>query len=264
MCEINLILEKDFSSLSQHNLEIIIADLVKRLQCEYKKKDRSGIYGITQYEMAYNSNRIEGSWLSEDHTRSLFQTGTIQGDIVFRAKDVEEANGHFKMFNHMLDTYDKPLTQDLIKKYHYELKVGVFEDMANGYPAGEYKIRKNIVGNVKTTAPENVEYEMQNLLDDYNSRNVVTMKELAQFHRTYERIHPFQDGNGRTGRMILFKECLKNNMVPVIIRDKNKIDYFMGLQQEKIDTLTEYFKREQEGYFQSMRDFLRVLEKKKN
>ena len=121
----------------------MVEQLKKRLQIEFEKQDRSGIYGFTQRNLAYNSNKIEGSTLTERQTASLFETGTIFGeDAIFRAKDVEEMTGHFLMFNYMLQTYQEPLTEDLVKQYHYRLKAGVFEDLANGYPVGEYKNRK--------------------------------------------------------------------------------------------------------------------------
>ena len=123
-------------------------------------------------------------------------------------KDVEEMNGHFLMFNKMLDTLNEPLTQRLIKQFHYELKSGVFEDRANGYAIGDYKKRPNIVGLYHTTKPEDVETEMKYLLEWYSEQERIGIAVLAEFHARYESIHPFQDGNGRTGRLIIFRECL--------------------------------------------------------
>ena len=131
--------------------------LIQRFKIEQQKRDRSGIYGFTQRLMAYNSNKIEGSTLTEEQTASLFDTGTLpRSDDYYRAKDVEEMNGHFLMFNKMIDTLDEPLSEALIKAFHYELKSGVFEDRANGYAIGEYKKRPNMIGIYETALPEDV------------------------------------------------------------------------------------------------------------
>jgi Fic family protein len=258
---INQILSKEMNVLTKEDIKIMIDNLIKRLQCEYKKKDRSGIYGQTQYLMAYNSNRIEGSRLSMEHTQSLFQTGTLRGDVLFRAKDVEETTGHFQMFNRMLDTYQEPLTQKLIKEYHASLKSGVFEDLAKGYPIGAYKNRKNVLGNIETTAPQLVATEMQKLLDWYHAiGRDISIQDLTEFHIKYERIHPFQDGNGRTGRIILFKECLRHHLLPFIIRDVTKDFYFTGLQGDEIRDLCIYFQEEQSEYLKLIREFLFVFD----
>ena len=136
--------------------------LIDRFLIERKRFDRSGIYAYTQRTMAYNSNKIEGSTLTPEQTASLFDSGTLpKSEDYYRAKDVEEMNGHFLMFNFMLDTLHEPLSQEMIKRMHYELKSGVFEDRANGYAIGEYKKRANMVGIYKTTLPENVEAEMK-------------------------------------------------------------------------------------------------------
>lgn len=234
--------------------------LVNRLQIEFKLHDRSGVYGLTQRELAYNSNKIEGSTLSREHTSSLFETGTIYGDDIYRSKDIEETTGHFLMFNHMLKTLDEPLTEKLIKEFHYELKSGVFEDRANGYAIGDYKERPNIVGTVRTSAPEDVSNDMLTLLDEYKSwqKNIET---LARFHVRYENIHPFQDGNGRTGRIILFRECLVNDIMPFIIQDINRDRYirFLDEAQKTGDNLLleKYFVEEQEHYREQIYPFIK-------
>ena len=208
-----------------------VEELIERFEIEQRKNDRGGIYALTQRMMAYNSNKIEGSTLTEKQTASLFDTGTLSsGDAVIRAKDVEEATGHFLMFNEMLKTYDLPLSHELIKRYHYKLKSGVFEDLANGYPVGEYKNRRNMVSDIVTALPEEVEGRMTELLEWYHTSSQHTLGDLAKFHADYEAIHPFQDGNGRVGRLILFKECLRNGIVPFIITDELKLFYYRGLQ----------------------------------
>lgn len=137
--------------------------LLERFQIEWKRRDRSGIYGLTQRLLAYNSNKIEGSTLTEEQTASLFDTGTLpKSDDYYRAKDVEEMNGHFLMFNKMLETIDQPLSQELIKQFHYELKSGVFEDRANGYAIGDYKKRPNIVGMYETVLPSKFRKKWEN------------------------------------------------------------------------------------------------------
>ena len=226
--------------------------LLDRFQIEWKRRDRSGVYGFTQRLMAYNSNKIEGSTLTEEQTASLFDTGTLpKSDDYYRAKDVEEMNGHFLMFNKMLETLDQPLSQDLIKQFHYELKSGVFEDRANGYAIGDYKKRPNIIGMYETVLPSKVPKEMDLLLSWYEGQNV-TLEVLAEFHVRYENIHPFQDGNGRTGRLILFRECLRNDISPLIIEDVHRPEYLEALKEyretKSIMKMVLLFHQEQDYY----------------
>lgn len=228
--------------------------LLERFQIERKRFDRSGVYAYTQKLMAYNSNKIEGSTLTEEQTASLFDIGMLpQSDDYYRAKDVEEMNGHFLMFNKMLDTLDEPLSQKLIKQFHYELKSGVFEDRANGYAIGDYKKRPNMIGMYPTVKPSEVETEMKKLLLWYRAQTV-DVSVLAEFHAWYESIHPFQDGNGRTGRMILFRECLKHRISPVIIEDEKRHFYIDGLkayrEKQDVSALEKLFGEEQKMYYQ--------------
>ena len=228
--------------------------LLERFKIERGKFDRSGVYAYTQRLLAYNSNKIEGSTLTEEQTASLFDNGTLpKSDDYYRAKDVEEMNGHFLMFNKMLDTLDEPLTQELVKKFHYELKSGVFEDRANGYAIGDYKQRPNMIGMYQTVRPENVSQEMYSLMDWYDNQEA-NISVLAEFHARYESIHPFQDGNGRTGRLILFRECLKKGIMPVVIEDANRNEYLEALkeyrEEEKIDRLIELLENEQRFYYE--------------
>lgn len=142
----------------------IVKELIGRLRIEKEKRDRSGIYAVTQRELAYNSNKIEGSTLTREQTASLFDTGAVpQSDDCYRAKDIEETNGHFLMFNHMIDTLEEPLSEKLIKEFHYELKAGVFEDRANGYAVGDYKKRPNIISMYETAKPAEVAEKMGEL-----------------------------------------------------------------------------------------------------
>lgn len=161
-------------------------------------------------------------------------------------------NGHFLMFNKMLETLEEDLTQDLIKQFHYEFKSGVFEDRANGYAIGDYKKRPNMIGTYQTARPEDVKNEIISLLHWY-CKQEVNLSVLAEFHARYECIHPFQDGNGRTGRLIIFRECLKNGLVPIIIEDSNRYQYLEALKQyreEKIvKNLVKLFEEEQQVYY---------------
>lgn len=175
--------------------------LLERFRIERQKFDRSGVYAYTQRLLAYNSNKIEGSTLTEEQTASLFDNGTLpKSDDYYRAKDVEEMNGHFLMFNRMLAILGESLSQELIKQFHYELKSGVFEDRANGYAIGDYKQRPNMIGTYQTVKPENIAQEMHLLMDWYSSQDI-NISVLAEFHAKYENIHPFQDGKHSIGQM---------------------------------------------------------------
>ncbi len=234
--------------------EKIISVLLNRFIKEHEINDRKGVYAMTQKMMAYNSNRIEGSTLTSEQTASLFDTGVLVGENneIYRAKDIEEMNGHFLMFNHMLHTLEQPLSEKIIKEFHYNLKAGVFEDRANGYPIGEYKNRQNIVSDINTSSPADVASKMDDLLSWYHSDSRHDICKQMEFHAKFEKIHPFQDGNGRVGRMILFRECLRDKIIPVIIQDENKPLYYRALHKAQVDgdytALYDYGKQQQEFY----------------
>ena len=235
------------------NTADFIRNLLERFKIEHTKRDRSGVYGFTQRLLAYNSNKIEGSTLTEEQTASLFDTGILpKTDDYYRAKDVEEMNGHFLMFNKMLDTLDAALNQQIIKSFHFELKSGVFEDRTNGYAIGDYKKRPNMIGIHQTTLPSQVPDAMTELLNWYHAQDV-SLETLAEFHARYEIIHPFQDGNGRTGRIILFRECLRHDISPFIIEDANRPEYLEALKAYRQDgnttALITLFQKEQKFYF---------------
>lgn len=240
--------------------KILVERLLERFLIERKRFDRSGIYAWTQRALAYNSNKIEGSTLTEEQTAALFDEGVLpQSTDYYRAKDIEEMNGHFLMFNKMLDTFAVPLSEDIIKSFHYELKSGVFEDRANGYAIGDYKKRPNMIGIYPTAKPDKVPEEMQKLLGWYRDGGQADMRMLAEFHARYESLHPFQDGNGRTGRMILFRECMKNGLIPVIVEDRNRYEYIDGLREYQetgqTERLLELFKKEQNVYEKKLEYF---------
>ena len=168
--------------------------LKEQLKNEFSVHDRKGVYAYTQKIMAYNSNRIEGSALSSEQVASIFDTGSFVGEAgeVIHAKDVEETTGHFKMFDGIVKSLDKPLTIEMIKSYHFQLKAGVFEDYANGYPIGEFKKYKNHVSDIETELPENIPDRIAELIHKYEKSDK-TLKDIAAFHADYEHIHPFQD-----------------------------------------------------------------------
>lgn len=262
MVELNSALRKSFAELTKEDCKCITSALVERFKIELNKKDKQGIYAITQRTMAYNSNRIEGSTLTEEQTATLFDTGTLLSDgiTVYRAKDIEEMNGHFRMFNYMVRNIDTDLSEDMIKQFHFCLKTGVFEDYANGYKVGDYKTRANRVGVITTALPLEVPRRMAELLQWYQLQGEVKLEDLARFHAEYESIHPFQDGNGRTGRIVLFKQCLDAGFIPVVIRDMDKVLYTSALSKAQLNKdytqLCEIFLQSQEAYYKELQMFL--------
>lgn len=243
--------------------KIYMERLKDRLKIEFKKQDRSGVYGFTQRSMAYNSNRIEGSTLTEKQTASMFETGTLYSDdpdMIFRTKDIEEMNGHFKMFNYVMKYMEEPLSEAIIKDLHKNLKEGVFEDRANGYAIGDWKKRANRVSDIQTALPQEVPEKIHGLLEEYQKIEEVTLCDIAKFHAKFENIHPFQDGNGRVGRVIILKQCLENDIIPIIIQDVNKAEYnrYLNKAQHEHDYhgLTAYFKKEQQFYYENTVEML--------
>ena len=196
-------------------------------------KINSGLYYYLQVEFAYNSNHIEGSRLSKDQTRTLFETKTIGGDYV-PADDVTETANHFRCFDHVIDTYKLPLTEEYIKDLHRILKTNTFSSMSDEAVVGDYKKYDNMVGEIPTTTVGDVQKEMASLIERYEGLDVVDLTEIVSFHAAFEKIHPFYDGNGRVGRLIMFKECLRNGIVPFIVNDNDKKFYAMGLSEWQI------------------------------
>lgn len=220
------------------------ASKIKKALVEQKNIGLSGnLYHKTQLDFTYNTNHIEGSTITPDETASIYDTGTIltSKDKVIVLKDATETKNHFTLFKYMLDTIDDKLTEDMIKKFHFILKDGTLTDSEKEwFNVGEYKKLANEAGSMKTSSPKQVAKDMQKLMEWYNSLSEVTIKDIIEFHVRFEKIHPFQDGNGRVGRIIAFKECLKNNIIPFIILDKDKLFYYRGLK--------EYQNKTEKGY----------------
>ena len=206
--------------------------LLEILQREKANKYSGGIYHKTQIEMTYNSNHIEGSRLTHDQTRYIFETNTIgiTGEAV-NVDDVIETANHFRCIDLIIDKAKAVLTEKFIKELHLILKNGTSDSRQEWFAVGEYKKMPNEVGGMATTLPEDVAAEMRALLTAYNTKKLKTLNDILDFHVRFERIHPFQDGNGRVGRLIMFKECLKYNIVPFIIEDNLKMFYYRGLKE---------------------------------
>lgn len=191
-----------------------------------------GIYHKIQIELTYNSNHMEGSRLSHDQTRYIFETNTIGfTESSIRVDDIIEATTHFRCIDEIIENANSQLSEKFVKHLHFILKTGTSDAKKEWFAVGNYKKLPNEVGGMETTLPENVSAEMKKLIADYNSRENITLEDIIEFHVQFERIHPFQDGNGRIGRLIMFKECLKHGIVPFIIEDKIKIFYYRGLKE---------------------------------
>lgn len=208
--------------------------LLNVLKEQKDSKLNGGIYHKTQIELTYNSNHIEGSTLTHEQTRYIFETNTIgvvSGTI--NVDDVVETANHFKCVDYIIDNALKPLTESMIKQLHKILKNGTSDSRKDWFNVGDYKKLPNEVGGEATCLPENVKEEMKKLLINYNQIEQKTFEHILQFHKNFESIHPFQDGNGRVGRLLMFKECLSNNIVPFIIDDHHKLFYYRGLKEWK-------------------------------
>mgnify|MGYP004546369821 FL=1 len=206
--------------------------LLEVLKAEKVAKLHGGIYHKIQIDLTYNSNHMEGSRLTHDQTRYIFETNTIGvSDGAVKVDDVVETANHFKCIDMVIDSANYALSEAFIKQLHAVLKSGTSDSRLDWFVVGDYKRLPNEVGGMDTTAPENVGTEIKKLLAEYNSIANKTFDDLLDFHYRFERIHPFQDGNGRVGRLLLFKECLRNNIVPFIIEDDLKMFYYRGLKE---------------------------------
>lgn len=208
------------------------ACLLEVLRLEKKGHISGGIYHKIQIELTYNSNHMEGSKLTHDQTRYIYETNTVGMDgQILNVDDIVETANHFRCIDMVIDEANYILTEKFVKELHRLLKNGTSDSRKDWFVVGDYKKLPNEVGGKETTLPENVAIEMKQLLRDYNNREHKTLDDILDFHVQFEKIHPFQDGNGRVGRLIMFKECLKNRIVPFIIEDDIKMFYYRGLSE---------------------------------
>ena len=209
-------------------------NLLAFLKREKDSSLKGGIYHKIQIDLTYNSNHIEGSRLSHDQTRFIFETKTLGiTDDAVKVDDIVETVNHFRCIDLAIEGANTKLSESFIKQLHYILKTGTTDAMKSWFKVGDYKMIENEVGGSETVRPEDVATEMKALLADYNSKSEITFDDILNFHVRFESIHPFQDGNGRVGRLIMFKECLKHNIVPFIITEELKMFYNRGIKEWK-------------------------------
>ncbi|MCC8049208.1 MAG: Fic family protein [Clostridiales bacterium] len=210
--------------------------LSEHLKSEKQNREKGGIYHKIQIELTYNSNHMEGSRLTHDQTRYIYETNTIGANSdAINVDDILETVNHFRCIDLIIDTANLPVSEKLIKQLHLILKTGTRDSRKDWFAVGDYKKLPNEVGGKETVVPEDVPFQMRQLIAEYNSAESKTFEEILDFHYRFESIHPFQDGNGRVGRLIMFKECLKNNIVPFIIEDDLKMFYYRGLANWKTE-----------------------------
>lgn len=210
--------------------------LLLALQEQKANSIKGGIYHKIQIELTYNSNHMEGSKLTHDQTRYIYETNTIGiEDSAVNVDDIIETVNHFSCIDKIIDKANTAITENLIKELHQILKTGTADSKKDWFAVGDYKKLPNEVGGTETAAPEEVHEKIVSLLERYNSSESKTFEEIIAFHVKFERIHPFQDGNGRVGRLLLFKECLKNNIVPFIIDEDLKLFYYRGLKEWSVE-----------------------------
>lgn len=211
--------------------EIADDPILQALRDEKEAKISGGLYHELQVRMTYNSNHMEGSTLTEDQTRMIFETNTIDVGDGVPVDDILETVHHFRAVDCVIDCAEDVLTEEIVKRLHYILKHDTADAQLSWFAVGEYKKRPNLVGGRETVRPEDVPDRMKALLDSYNAKTDVTIHDVIEFHARFEQIHPFQDGNGRVGRLIALKECLRHGIVPFIIEDSKKAFYYRGLAQ---------------------------------
>lgn len=241
-----MVLDGDFMDINRLKNELI---------SQKNSKFKGNIYHYSQVNFSYNSNKIEGSSLSSEETESIFDTSSFipKSNSLIKLDDLIEVKNHFKLFDYMLDNIDKKLSKEMIIEMNKILKRNTSDEENPRYNVGGFKIVPNIIGVidvVNTTEPQDVEKEIDKLINDYNSKTNISLEDIIDFHYQFECIHPFGDGNGRVGRIIMFKECLKNNIMPFIVLDNNKSYYMRGLKEYKSDKmfLIDTIKHEQDLY----------------
>ena len=223
-------LECDVESLYRNISSNVILQI---LRDEKEAKIAGGLYHELQVRMTYNSNHIEGSKLSEGQTRLIFETNTIDVKGGVLVDDILETVHHFRAIDYVIDMAEEPLSEVLIKHLHYLLMHDARSSTLNWFAVGDYKRRTNLVGGRETVKPKDVQEKIRSLLKEYNAKETITVDDVIAFHAEFEFIHPFQDGNGRVGRLIILKECLRHNIIPFIIEDSQKYYYYRGLSEWK-------------------------------
>lgn len=235
--------------------------MVNVLNDERIHKISGGLYHRLQIDFAYNSNRIEGSKLTHDQTRYIFETQTIGLTPTARVDDIIETTNHFICFDYILQNLEQPLNEEYIKTLHRLLKTNTFSSRAAEAVVGDYKKYPNEVGDIATTEPEDVQSSMHELLKWYNNIDNQSFDDILDFHARFEKIHPFYDGNGRVGRLIMFRECLKNNIVPFFIHDDYKMEYYNGLHQWQTNKDKTYLRETclfMQDHMKSILDYFRI------
>ena len=248
-----------------------VSELKNELIKQKNSKFKGNIYHYSQVNFAYNSNKIEGSRLTSDQTEAIFDTSSFisKANELIKLDDVIESKNHFKLFDYMIDNVDQVLTKEMMIEMNKILKRNTSDEDDPRYNVGGFKIVPNLIGvinEVKTTKPENVEKELDKLLNSYNSKKQIFIEDIIDFHFKFERIHPFGDGNGRVGRMIMYKECLRNNIVPFIVLDDDKPYYLRGLKEYESDKmyLIDTIKHEQDIYVEICEELLNFDLKENN
>ena len=224
-----------YFSCEMSDLYRVVSDnsLLQMLREEKDIQLHGGLYHELQVRLTYNSNHIEGSKLSENQTRFIFETNTIDVGDGIPVDDIIETVNHFRAIDYVLDIAEEPLSQQHIKEMHRILKQGTKDSTLSWFMVGDYKKRANVVGGRETAKPKDVPPKMQALISDYESKTAVDINDIIEFHYEFESIHPFQDGNGRVGRLIALKECLRYAITPFIIEDSKKMFYYRGLSEWK-------------------------------
>ncbi len=228
--KIAVFLSCDVHSLYREKSDNLILQILRE---EKEGRISGGLYHELQVRMTYNSNHIEGSRLTEDQTRMIFETNTIDVGDGVSVDDILETVHHFRAIDYVIDKAEEELTEEMIKHLHYILKHDTKDSALNWFAVGDYKRRANMVGGRETAKPGEVPDRMKALLADYNAKKVITVNDVIAFHAEFEYIHPFQDGNGRVGRLVALKECLRNSVTPFIIEDSKKYYYYRGLSEWK-------------------------------
>ena len=218
------------------NIKKLKQELIKQKESKFK----GNIYHFSQVNFSYNSNKIEGSRLTSEQTEAIFETSSFisKNDDLIKLDDLIESKNHFKLFDYILDYVDEPLSKEMIIEMNKILKRGTSDEDNPRYNVGGFKVVPNTIGvvnTIETSSPETTEQDVDSLLDDYSKLTQVMLEDIIDFHVKFERIHPFGDGNGRVGRIIMFKECLKNNIMPFIILDQDKPYYIRGLKEYNRD-----------------------------